>query len=239
MNKKIKKEILGRARLWFGREIIPAHILKIEEIVKKPSKLNINPFTVRYLAKLIEGSISSESLVKAVVYPRILGTSINTIFGNRAQSFISEVLEGFGSTTSGIDIEYTDYNDGQYKYCQLKAGPDTINKDDVKTIDGHFASVKRLAHTNNKRIGLGDLVIGILYGDMTDINGNYRALQNKHHYKIYVGKDFWHSLTGDHNFYFDLIKECAAAADEIDTKGILNEAVKKLSQEEVFKTLSS
>ena len=31
--------------------------------------------------------------------------------------------------------------DGEKKYCQLKSGPDTINKDDVETIAGHFKSV--------------------------------------------------------------------------------------------------
>ena len=195
MNPDQKKIILSKAQKWFGDKIVANHIKKTTYIIKHPSKLNINPFTVRYLAKFIGGTVTPDTLARAVIYPRVIGTSIGTIFGTHAQSFISDVLGGLGSTTSGIDIEFTDHVDESYKYCQVKAGPDTINKDDVKTIDDHFSAIKRLAATNKRKISINDMVIGILYGEDNDINPNYRALRDKHHYRIYVGKDFWHRLT--------------------------------------------
>ena len=33
-----------------------------------------------------------------------------------------------------MDIEFEDALDGSHKYCQLKAGPNTINKDDVEKL---------------------------------------------------------------------------------------------------------
>jgi hypothetical protein len=48
---------------------------------------------------------------------------------------IPEIFEGMmGSVVHGIDIEFIDAIDGRKKYCQLKSGPSTINKDDVVTI---------------------------------------------------------------------------------------------------------
>src|SRR5690606_17298596 len=97
-----------------------------------------NPFLDKYKAQFLTGNDSPESVAKALIYPRVLGTSINTTFGSKMQKFCSEVLEGFASTTSGIDIEFIDLVDGHRKYCQVKAGPNTINKDDVDTINRHF-----------------------------------------------------------------------------------------------------
>ena len=63
------------------------------------------------------------------------------------QGFISAIQNAVGSTTSGMDIEFTDQTDGRKKYCQLKAGPNTINADDVETIAGHFQSgTQSVAH---------------------------------------------------------------------------------------------
>lgn len=50
----------------------------------------------------------------------------------------------FGSMVSGIDIEFEDALDGRHKYCQVKLGPNTINKDDVVTIHNHFKDARNL-----------------------------------------------------------------------------------------------
>jgi len=50
---------------------------------KKASEFNINPFTATYLANFLTGDASPESIAKALIYPRILGTSINTTFGGQ------------------------------------------------------------------------------------------------------------------------------------------------------------
>tara|TARA_R110001592_G_scaffold53528_1_gene164106 strand:+ start:418 stop:663 length:246 start_codon:yes stop_codon:yes gene_type:complete len=80
----------------------------------------------------------------------------------RIQKLISELFEGFGSTTPGIDIEFIDSIDGRKKYCQLKSGPNTINHDDVETIFGHFKGTINLARTNNLNIGINDMIVGVI-----------------------------------------------------------------------------
>ena len=99
-------------------------------------------FLYKYLAKFLTGNDDAESIAKALIYPRILGSSITTSFGMQVQKQITTLFPGFGSTTSGIDIEFVDAIDGRKKYCQLKAGPNTINKDDIKTVVDHFKSIR-------------------------------------------------------------------------------------------------
>ncbi|MFV8314842.1 PmeII family type II restriction endonuclease [Aerococcus viridans] len=89
-------------------------------------KFKINPFLMKYLANFFTGSMDNESLARVLVYPRVLGTSINTTFGTQMQYFVNEVLGSQGSLSSGIDIEFVDRIDGMKKYCQIKAGPETI-----------------------------------------------------------------------------------------------------------------
>ena len=108
---------------------------------------------------------SALSLAKVLVYPRVLGTSITTSFGTSMQKFISTVLKGYGSTTSGIDIEFIDQIDGRKKYCQLKSGPDALNNYDVTTIINHFKSAKRLAKTNNLIVSSEDFIFCTVYGE--------------------------------------------------------------------------
>lgn len=75
-----------------------------------------------YLANFLTGNSSPKSIAKALIYPRILGTSITTSFGTNIQKFTNDVLDAFGSTTPGIDIEFIDRIDGHKKYCQMKSG---------------------------------------------------------------------------------------------------------------------
>lgn len=140
MEENQKKAIIEKGKEYFRSIIIPAHLKNVEKLHLK--SFNVNPFLVNYLASFLCGDTSSMSLAKALIYPRILGTSINTSFGQNLQVFISSLAEvaGRASGIDGIDIEFTDALDGRTKYCQCKAGPQTINADDVATIMGHFGT---------------------------------------------------------------------------------------------------
>jgi hypothetical protein len=94
-----KEEILESAKNWFRETIVENHAKNALKLVDA-SKFNINPFLAVYLANFLTGNSSKESIAKALVYARVLGTSINTSFGQNIQKFTSEVLDGFGSTTS-------------------------------------------------------------------------------------------------------------------------------------------
>ena len=147
MTEQEKKEILAAAKNFVKNRIAPNHIANTEKL-KNPNEFNANPFLQKYLAQFAFGDVTPESIARVMVYARALGTSITTSFGTNMQWFCNDVLFSFASTTSGIDIEYIDIEDGERKYCQVKAGPNTINKDDVPVIKEHFRSVINLGRTN-------------------------------------------------------------------------------------------
>lgn len=148
MTTEQKQQIIESGKDFFREIIIPAHLKNLNELQLKD--FNVNPFLINYLAAFLCGNTEPESLAKALVYPRVLGTSINTTFGTSLQSFITEIqaIVSSGSAIPGIDIEFEDAFDGRKKYCQCKAGPQTINHDDVDTILAHFRQFKGIARTN-------------------------------------------------------------------------------------------
>ncbi|MBP2259150.1 PmeII family type II restriction endonuclease [Virgibacillus alimentarius] len=221
-------EIIEKAKDFFRNEIAPSHIANTKKL-KKLKDFDLNPFLHKYKASFLTGNDDPESIARALVYPRVLGQSINTTFGNKLQKFCSEVLEGFASTTSGIDIEYIDKLDGRRKYCQIKAGPNTINKDDVETIKGHFAGVKNLARTNNLNVGFNDLVVGVFYGTPDNLSGHYKRINEE--YPVIVGQDFWYRLTGEKDFYQRITDAMGEVASEYDGSELIEEVINTLTKE--------
>ena len=228
MNQQEKKQILRDAQEWFTTSIAANHIKNTRKLVD-PSKLTINPFTVVYLANFLTGRSDAIGIAKALVYPRVLGSSISTSFGTGMQNFVSNVLSAYGSTTSGIDIEFIDALDGHKKFCQLKAGPNTINKDDVETIHSHFAAIQRLSTTNNVRVTSSDLIVGVIYGDESQLNANYKSLEHKHYHTVTIGTNFWHRLTGDDSFYLDIIRDINVVAVNADFTDELENIIAELA----------
>jgi hypothetical protein len=237
MRQDEKEAILEKAQAWFKKSIAENHIKNTQKLVKA-SKFDINPFLAVYLSNFLTGNTNPESIAKALLYPRVLGTSITTSFGTNIQKFTNEVLSSFGSTTSGIDIEFIDQINNNKIYCQLKSGPNTINKDDVETIVGHFKKVINLGRTNNLRITHDDMVVGIIYGENENLNGHYKRITSEYDYPIHIGKDFWHRLTGDENFYSDLIHAIGEVAIEADFSDELNEVINMLSMSPQVRKLS-
>ena len=230
MDETQKREILGKAKVFFKESIAKNHAENTEKC-ERLSTFAVNPFTVHYLASFAFGDESAESLAKVLIYPRVLGTSISTTFGSNVQTFCHEVLGGFASTTQGMDIEFVDALDGRKKYCQLKAGPQTINKDDVATIEGHFVGLKNLAPTNRLENfnPMTDCCVGILYGEHRQISANYKRIERD--YPVYVGADFWTRLTGDQGFYADLIKVFSDCAKDYAQTNVLDRTVAALAED--------
>lgn len=228
MTESEKKEILKKSKKIFQDEIIQHHISGIEKLGQL-STYDCNPFTVPYLANCVFGETSSENMAKVLIYSRLLGTSIATIFGNGMQFYCNTALHSFASQVSGIDIEFDDAIDKRHKYCQVKAGPQTINKDDVKTIKDHFTAIKNLARTNrNHELNpMTDCIVGVIYGTDDSISGNYRKI--KEEYPVYVGKEFWHRLTGDPKFYSSLIKVFEEAGRDSDCTDKIKEVISQLT----------
>ena len=236
MGKVDRDELLEKAKRFFREEIVQTHIERGCVKAGNLSEYNVNPFLFKYLANFLEGNDNPESIAKALVLPRVLGSSITTSFGMKIQMLTSALSDAIGSTTEGIDIEFIDAVDERKKYCQLKAGPNTINYDDVTTIFNHFNGVRNLARTNNLNVGINDLIVGVIYGTEEDLSSRYKKVSEK--YPVYVGKDFWHRLTGKEDFYFELIDAFGDVALEVDGRGVLQNTISALTKEiqEKFQT---
>lgn len=231
MTEEQKLSILDSAKAYFRETIIPGHIKKITKLRLKDFK--INPFTIEYTAAFLCGNTKPESIAKALIYPQILGTSISTTFGKKAQLFIAKVSEisGQGSGIKGIDIEFWDAVDKRKKYCQCKAGPRTINADDVVTIKGHFRDLTNKALTDGLPLQLNDLIIGVLYGTKKDLSSNYKKLAED--YPVFCGSDFWMHLTGDSEFYYRLAKSFdeVVEEDKINGSKLIKDAITRIAKE--------
>lgn len=226
MSPEEKEVVLNKFKIWFKDSLIVSHKKNTKKLVNL-NEFNINPFLLYYLSNFLEGNSEPKSLAKALIYPRVLGTSITTSFGTQIQSFIVKVLGGYGSIIKGIDIEFIDQTDGRRKYCQLKSGPTAINRDDVTTIKEHFKGIKNLARTNSLDVQISDTIFCLIYGEIDEKNAFILEVEKE--YPVYIGKEFWHRFTGDENFYNDLIQAIITIANDVDMKSFLDEIVDELS----------
>lgn len=116
MTEEQKQTIIESGKDYFRSSIIPNHIKNLKKL--RLRDFDVNPFLINYLSAFLCGDTSPQSMAKALVYPRILGTSVNTSFGQNIQIFISQLAEvaGCASGIDGIDIEFVDAIDGRRKY---------------------------------------------------------------------------------------------------------------------------
>lgn len=228
LEQKELDHIIDKFKQFFKNEIAKNHIKNTEKLVTL-SAFNLNPFLDMYKAYFLTGKGDAESIARSLVYPRVLGTSINTSFGQQLQKYCSEILDGFASTTAGIDIEFIDKIDGRKKYCQIKAGPNTINRDDVTTIKNHFDGVRNLARTNNLHVGIHDLIVGVFYGKPSQLSTHYKEIDKE--YPVIIGKDFWHRLTGHEGFYDELGEAMGEIALEYDSSELIEKVIKELAED--------
>ena len=235
MTEQQKQAIIESGKEYFRTTIIPNHLKNLQKL--KLSSFNINPFLINYLAAFLCGDTEPRSLAKALVYPRILGTSLNTSFGQNIQVFISslEEITGGASGIEGIDIEFVDAIDGRRKYCQCKAGPQTINKEDIATILGHFKYLMNKSRLDRMGLQFDDLIVGVLYGERDNLSANYKAIDA--HYPVLCGADFWERLTGDKEFYNRLAKAFGEVVEEdgIDGSSLILKKVYEIAQEIIDK----
>jgi hypothetical protein len=89
--------------------------------------------------------------------------------------------------------------------------------------------VRSLARTNNLNVGLNDMIVGVVYGEKEELSSHYRRIEIT--YPVYIGKDFWHRLTGKDDFYFELIDAIGEIALEVDASKVVEQTIKTLALE--------
>lgn len=231
MEFKTQDEIINEIVEYFKVYIFENHIAASINNHSKLKSYNINPIVVKYLSKVLENNYTAIGVAKALFYPRVLGTSINTSFGARIQNMFVDLKIAEGSLIKGMDIEFIDKIDDRRKWCQLKSGPNTINSEDVKPLIKKFTDTINLARTNKafKNINNTDFMVGVLYGEVDELSMHYKVIDKTH--PVIIGKEFWHRVTGFPYFYDGLVQSLQLLIENIDTQDLINLGVEKLSKE--------
>lgn len=224
-----ESELLEIVTDYFRTKIFDNHKKNVLTQHSKLKSYKINPIIVKYLSKILEDDFTPLGIAKALYYPRVLGTSINTSFGTRIQNMFVELGLANGSLIKGMDIEFFDKIDKRKKWCQLKSGPNTINSEDVNPLLRKFSTVANLARTNAINLNNSDLVLGVLYGEESQLSQHYKRIDEKH--PVIIGSDFWHRLTGYQDFYQKLVNELDSMIVNIDTEDFFRQGYIALAKE--------
>lgn len=224
-----EKELLEAIKEYFSTKIFDNHKAIALKNHSKLKSYNINPIIVKYLSKVLEDDFTPIGIAKALYFPRVLGTSINTSFGTRIQNMFVELGLANGSLIKGMDVEFIDQVDERKKWCQLKSGPNTINSEDVNPLLKKFSTVANLAKTNGIALNNTDLIVGVLYGEEAQLSQHYKKIDQTH--PVIIGQEFWHRVTGYPDFYYKLVKELDTLILEIDNEDFFEKGYTTLATE--------
>lgn len=224
-----EKELLKIVTTYFKNAIFDNHKASALKTHSRLKSYKVNPILVKYLSKVLENDFTPLGIAKALYYPRVLGTSINTSFGTRIQNMFVELNLASGSLIKGMDIEFQDKIDGRKKWCQLKSGPNTINSENVQPLLRKFKTVTNLARTNSIKMNNSDLILGVLYGSDDELSQHYRKINEE--YPVITGKEFWHRITGFETFYDKLTNEIDSLILDLDTEDFFSKGYIALAKE--------
>jgi hypothetical protein len=224
-------ELTTKIADYFRTNIFENHIGASLARNAKLKSYKVNPIIVKYLSKVLEGDYTPLGVAKALFYPRVLSTSITTIFGTQIQNMFVDIGIADGSLIKGMDIEFLDKIDNRKKWCQLKAGPNTINSEDVRPLIKKFTTTINLARTNKALKGIRntDFIVGVLYGQDSELSMHYKAIDKTH--PVIIGSDFWHRITGFPNFYDGLVASLKEIINNLDTQDFINKGCNTLAEE--------
>ena len=232
-----ENQLLEIITQYFKEKIFDNHKINSLKNHSKLKSYKINPILVKYLSKVLEDDFTSIGIAKALYFPRVLGTSINTSFGTRIQNMFVELKLASGSLIKGMDIEFVDKIDNRKKWCQLKSGPNTINSEDVNPLIKKFSTVANLARTNKINLNNSDLILGVLYGTEDQLSQHYKRIDEKH--PVIIGAEFWHRITGFPDFYNQLVINLDKMILSLNTEAFFEKGYSDLAKEieasELFK----
>lgn len=162
--------------------------VKLEEILKKK-----NPYLFK--AKNIQ---TCEELIR-VLLDAFLSSQEETIFGDFLEKLAifvcGKTRAGYKSGISGVDLEI-DENNTRY-IVAIKSGPKWSNKSSLSAMKEDFKKAKKTLRT--QKSGINVIAInGCCYGRDTK--------PDKGDYFKYCGQEFWTFISGDENFYLEIIE---------------------------------
>jgi site-specific DNA-methyltransferase (cytosine-N4-specific) len=166
-----------------------------------------------YLYKAKNIAIASD-LVKGTI-DAFLSSQEETLFGGLLEKFaifVSERLDkGFKSLLPSVDLEFE--RDDKYYIVGIKSGTNWGNADQIARMRSNF-KVNRATLKAKGIIKEIVAVNGCIYGK------DSMPLKNSHDreeiYYKYAGQDFWQFISGDDEFYKEIIKPIDKEAQKKD-----------------------
>jgi hypothetical protein len=156
------------------------------------TKIHLNPYLLRLL------SLNSVQEIAEFVVSQRLERSVVTSYGSRIQSIAKILADEGGTGVEGADI--CKVKNGRRHYFQIKAGPNTPNKDITKMINTLMAGATRRNHGSVA-------LLGMTYGNRESVSS---IIQRYSQIDWLIGKEFW-AFIGDSpssaHQIFDLVTE--------------------------------
>ncbi|MDX6531803.1 MAG: hypothetical protein QOH41_4093 [Blastocatellia bacterium] len=151
-------------------------------------------------------------LIAAILDAR-LSSGEETSFGGFLEGlavYVAQITGGGqkAAGTGGIDLELT--RAGIRYLVAVKSGKNWGNDDQHKKLIEHFKSSIRVLRQNGQ-VGQILPVEGICYGKF---GSGDKGKKDKGNYIVLIGQSFWHLISGDSNFYVDLIVPLTHEAEE-------------------------
>ena len=166
--------------------------LKLDDVIKKK-----NP----YLFKA-KGLNSVAEIVKSLLDATI-SSSEETLFGETMEKLAIFICQkekgGMKSGIEGIDLEFSE-DDGNTRYLiSVKSGPNWGNSNQINRMKDEFSKAKKTLRTNNNDPRFNIICVnGCCYGkDNNPDKGDYFK---------YCGQEFWKLISGNPDFYKDILE---------------------------------
>ena len=169
-------------------------------LLEKIDKINISDVIKRknpylYRAKAMQNAAEIvESVLSATV-----SSSEETIFGNCFFEPVAIAASGGNKALAeGIDVMVEDKEENIIYAIAVKSGPSVFNADSKKRQEQNFNAARKLAQQAKARY---EPIIGYCYGKKRSSGRGRPTI-----YKELAGQEFWAELTGDQEFYLNIVK---------------------------------
>ena len=162
-------------------------------------ELDINVLLIKAL-----GFTTAEEVIEFYLYQRVTRSSV-TSWGQTAIEEIcvvvgaEEVPKDENVQVSGKRFDVKVEGDDETHYVQVKSGPNTMN---IGMVDSLNKMIEKIEEKHENATG----VLGMTYGERNQVSSQIRGNLNDFNEKGLIGQGFWELVTGDEEFYAELIE---------------------------------
>ncbi|MBI3119617.1 MAG: cytoplasmic protein [Candidatus Hydrogenedentes bacterium] len=181
----VKTLVATHLQNFYKRRIEILSLLQLKKTLRRK-----NPYLFRAIG-MEEADEIIESLLQAY-----MSSSDEGIFGNIFFEPLAKAVScGEISPTPGVDVAVQ--TDTRYMAFAVKSGPSVFNADSKQRQDQHFQALRKRLYKLNKNF---DPIVGYCYGRKRDIPNPRYCFREP------AGQAFWEELTGDPDFYLEIIR---------------------------------